>query len=60
MLLTLFHFQNIQASLKDIVDRWAEGHGPLAEAFSAENVKSLIRSLFQNTEHRSSALSRIK
>ncbi|XP_074602526.1 zeste-white 10 kinetochore protein [Brevipalpus obovatus] len=50
----------LQASLKDIVERWAEGHGPLAEAFSAENVKNLIRSLFQNTEHRSSALSKIK
>ena len=50
----------LQASLKDIVDRWADGNGPLAAAFTPEEVKSLIRSLFQNTDRRSAALARIR
>ncbi|XP_053213631.1 centromere/kinetochore protein zw10 homolog [Panonychus citri] len=50
----------LQASLADIVDRWSEGNGPLAVAFTPEEVKSLIRSLFQNTDRRSAALTRIR
>lgn len=40
--------------------RWADGKGPLAEEFSAAEVKSLIRALFQNTERRAAALAKIK
>ncbi|KAI1291696.1 Centromere/kinetochore protein zw10 -like protein [Halotydeus destructor] len=48
------------ASLKDIVDRWTDGYGPLATAFPADSVKRLIRALFQNNEKRALALSLIK
>ncbi|XP_075460164.1 centromere/kinetochore protein zw10 homolog isoform X2 [Ascaphus truei] len=50
----------LQASLQDIVDRWADRKGPLAMEFSTNEVKSLIRALFQNTERRAAALARIK
>ncbi|NWV79731.1 ZW10 protein, partial [Dasyornis broadbenti] len=50
----------LQANLQEIVDQWADGKGPLAEEFSAAEVKSLIRALFQNTERRAAALARIK
>ncbi|KAM5140638.1 centromere/kinetochore protein zw10 homolog [Mantella aurantiaca] len=50
----------LQANLQEIIDRWADGKGPLATEFSPNEVKSLIRALFQNTERRAAALSRIK
>lgn len=50
----------LQANLKEIVDRWAEGYGPLATAFKPEVVKRLIRALFQNSERRAQALSMIR
>uniref|UniRef100_A0A5F8GXB7 Centromere/kinetochore protein zw10 homolog n=1 Tax=Monodelphis domestica TaxID=13616 RepID=A0A5F8GXB7_MONDO len=50
----------LQASLQEIGDRWADGKGPLATAFSSGEVKALIRALFQNTERRATALSKIK
>ncbi|NXS52354.1 ZW10 protein, partial [Brachypteracias leptosomus] len=50
----------LQANLQEIVDQWADGKGPLAAEFSAAEVKSLIRALFQNTERRAAALARIK
>lgn len=50
----------LQASLQEIVDRWADGKGPLATEFSPSDVKNLIRALFQNTERRAAALAKIK
>lgn len=50
----------LRANLQDIVDRWAEGKGPLALEFSSSEMKSLIRALFQNTERRAIALTKIK
>ncbi|XP_042332095.1 centromere/kinetochore protein zw10 homolog [Sceloporus undulatus] len=50
----------LQASLQEIVDRWADGKGPLAAEFSPGEVKNLIRALFQNTERRAAALAKIK
>lgn len=50
----------LQASLQEIVDRWADGKGPLAAEFSTNEMKSLIRALFQNTDRRAAALSEIK
>ncbi|XP_072342603.1 centromere/kinetochore protein zw10 homolog isoform X2 [Scyliorhinus torazame] len=50
----------LQASLQELVDRWTDGKGPLAEEFSPIEAKSLIRALFQNTERRAAALSKIK
>jgi centromere/kinetochore protein ZW10 len=50
----------LNANLKEIVDRWTEGYGPLATAFTAEQVRHLIRALFQNSDKRSTALSLIR
>uniref|UniRef100_A0A8C6XKL8 Centromere/kinetochore protein zw10 homolog n=1 Tax=Naja naja TaxID=35670 RepID=A0A8C6XKL8_NAJNA len=50
----------LQASLQEIVDRWAGSKGPLAAEFSPSEVKNLIRALFQNTERRAAALASIK
>ncbi|XP_066101098.1 centromere/kinetochore protein zw10 homolog [Saccopteryx bilineata] len=50
----------LQASLQEIGDRWADGKGPLAAAFSSTEVRALIRALFQNTERRAAALAKIK
>ncbi|XP_030077759.1 centromere/kinetochore protein zw10 homolog [Microcaecilia unicolor] len=50
----------LQANLQEIVDRWADGKGPLANEFSTSEVKNLIRALFQNTERRATALAKIK
>jgi centromere/kinetochore protein ZW10 len=48
------------ANLRDIDDRWADGKGPLAHEFTPEELKQLIRALFQNTDRRSAILARIK
>ena len=50
----------LNASLREIEDRWARGKGPLAIDFSVEEVKKLIRALFQNTDRRAATLTRIK
>lgn len=50
----------LSANLRDIEDRWASGKGPLATHFTADEVKQMIRALFQNTDHRAATLSRIK
>lgn len=50
----------LSSSLREIVDRWADGKGPLANAFSIVEVKGFIRALFQNTEHRAQAISKIR
>ncbi|XP_041865307.1 centromere/kinetochore protein zw10 homolog [Melanotaenia boesemani] len=50
----------LRATLQEIVDRWADGKGPLAVEFSSSEVKNLIRALFQNTERRAFALTKIK
>lgn len=50
----------LRANLQEIVDRWADGKGPLAVEFSSSEVKNLIRALFQNTERRAVALTKIK
>jgi len=48
------------SSLKEIVSRWSDGKGPLAETFSMMEVKNMIRALFQNTEYRAEALCKIR
>ncbi|CAG5870648.1 unnamed protein product [Menidia menidia] len=50
----------LRANLQEIVDRWADSKGPLAVEFTSLEVKSLIRALFQNTERRAAALTKIK
>nr|XP_002127662.1 centromere/kinetochore protein zw10 homolog [Ciona intestinalis] len=50
----------LDSSMTKIVDRWAEGKGPLSMAFTVAEMKSLIRALFQNTERRANAISKIR
>lgn len=50
----------LNAGLQEISDRWADGKGPLALEFSSNEVKQLIRALFQNTDRRAAVLSKIK
>lgn len=47
------------ASLAEITDQWSEGKGPLTLNFKAEEIKHLIRALFQNTDRRAKALASI-
>ncbi|KAF4525717.1 hypothetical protein B566_EDAN011894 [Ephemera danica] len=48
------------ANLQGIDDRWADGKGPLAYEFRPDQVKQLVRALFQNTARRAAVLSKIK
>ena len=50
----------LKAGLTDIVDRWADGKGPLAQEFSGAEIKQLVRALFQNTERRSAVLAKLR
>ena len=48
------------ASLREIDESWGHGKGRLSSEFPAEQVKALVRALFQNTERRAAILARIK
>ena len=48
------------ASLREIDESWGNGRGRLSLEFPAEQVKQLVRALFQNTERRAAILARIK
>ena len=50
----------LNAGLQEICDRWAEGKGPSAAEFTANEMKHLIRALFQNTKRRDAVLAKIK
>ena len=50
----------LKSSLQTIVDRWCNGQGPLASHFTALEIKQLIRALFQTSERRTAALSKIQ
>ncbi|XP_004923875.1 centromere/kinetochore protein zw10 homolog [Bombyx mori] len=47
-------------SLKDIDNHWKDGTGPLAVHFRTEELRNLIKALFQNTQIRANLLSKIK
>lgn len=47
-------------NLREVMDRWADGKGLLAIYFTPEEVKKLIRALFQNTDRRAAALAKIR
>lgn len=49
----------LNASLADIVELWADGKGPLTLNFRAEDIRQLIRAIFQNTDRRAEALVKI-
>ena len=50
----------LNASLQDIADRWADSKGPLAAEFTSNEIKQLIRALFQNTDRRAAILNKIR
>jgi len=50
----------LDASLREIEERWGEGRGRLAALFPPDQVKQLIRAIFQNTERRAAVLAKIK
>lgn len=49
----------LSSSLKDIENRWADGKGPLANELKAEQIKNLLKALFQNTDRRAALLKHI-
>ncbi|KFB37509.1 AGAP004467-PA-like protein [Anopheles sinensis] len=51
--------QILNGSLVEITELWAEGKGPLTMCFSTEEVKHLIRALFQNTKQRQACIASI-
>ena len=50
----------LDSGLSVIEDRWGEGNGVLAKEFTADEIKQLIKAIFQNTERRATVLSKIK
>lgn len=49
----------LNASMAHIAEQWADGKGPLTLNFRAEDIRHLIRALFQNTDRRANVLSTI-
>lgn len=49
----------LNASMAQIAEQWADGKGPLTLNFRAEDIRHLIRALFQNTDRRAKILSTI-
>lgn len=50
----------LKANLLEIDEMWSEGKGPLALYFEPDEVRSLIRALFMNTDRRSAVLAKIR
>ncbi|XP_050436177.1 centromere/kinetochore protein zw10 homolog [Adelges cooleyi] len=49
----------LSSSMKDIENRWADGKGPLANELTVEQIKGLLKALFQNTDRRAALLKHI-
>ena len=50
----------LNANMREIEDCWTNGKGPLANEFKAEEIRRLVRALFQNTTKRAEMLARIR
>lgn len=50
----------LKADMTQIDDRWDNGKGPLTLYFSADEIRHIIKALFQNTDRRATILSKIK
>uniref|UniRef100_A0A0M3IFF2 Centromere/kinetochore protein zw10 homolog n=2 Tax=Ascaris TaxID=6251 RepID=A0A0M3IFF2_ASCLU len=50
----------LEGSLEDVFDRWCSGKGPMAQWLSANEVRGLIKALFQNTTKRAHVLASVK
>uniref|UniRef100_A0A182W3D6 Centromere/kinetochore protein zw10 n=1 Tax=Anopheles minimus TaxID=112268 RepID=A0A182W3D6_9DIPT len=51
--------QILCGSLVQITEQWAEGKGPLTMCFGADEIKHLVRALFQNTKQRQTCIASI-
>ncbi|KFD57065.1 hypothetical protein M514_01950 [Trichuris suis] len=49
----------LENNLKGIEERWNAGNGPLASCFTADEMRKLIRAIFQNTDQRALVLSKL-
>lgn len=49
----------MNASLKEITELWCDGIGPLTANYQANEIKHLIRALFQDTDRRAKAITQI-
>ncbi|KAH8420066.1 hypothetical protein KR009_005471 [Drosophila setifemur] len=49
----------MNASLKEITELWCDGAGPLTASYKADEIRHLIRALFQDTDRRVKAISQI-
>lgn len=47
-------------SLQDMADRWADGKGPLAVHFTAQEVSQLVIAIFENTSKRDAFLHQLR
>ena len=50
----------LDARMGEVADRWSEGNGPLAEHLASEEVKKMVRALFDNNDNRAKLLAMIK
>ncbi|XP_068141294.1 centromere/kinetochore protein zw10 [Drosophila tropicalis] len=49
----------MNASLKEITEQWCDGVGPLTANYKPEEIRYLIRALFQDTDRRAKAITQI-
>ncbi|KAH8305332.1 hypothetical protein KR044_005071 [Drosophila immigrans] len=49
----------MNASLKEFTELWCDGAGPLTANYQANEIKHLIRALFQDTDRRAKAITQI-
>ncbi|XP_017067554.1 centromere/kinetochore protein zw10 [Drosophila eugracilis] len=49
----------MNASLKEITELWCDGAGPLTATYKSDEVRHLIRALFQDTDRRAKAITQI-
>lgn len=50
----------LRSNLQQVSDRWADGKGPLALYFSAEEIKRLVIAMFENTSKRDAVLAQLR
>lgn len=50
----------LKGNLESIESQWANGKGLLATVFEKQEIKHLIRALFQNTDRRAELLMKLK
>ncbi|XP_016982477.1 centromere/kinetochore protein zw10 [Drosophila rhopaloa] len=49
----------MNGSLKEITELWCDGAGPLTASYKADEIRHIIRALFQDTDRRAKAITQI-